>query len=174
MNKLGEGERALEALTVINPINITKNVKNALYRQSNAYFSSSDGYFYDRYIAQENFDKLRTGDVLVKAGWRIYSSGPGIYLNQLITNTLGIKIKNNDLVIDPVLSKEFDKVEVNYKYFDKVIKVIYKLSNDYSVLLNGNNITKRLPNKYKNDSFVIDKELLRKTKDILITVNFKA
>lgn len=53
MTKLGMRERVLEALTVINPINITKNVKNALYRQSNAYFSSSDGYFYDRYIQRK-------------------------------------------------------------------------------------------------------------------------
>jgi cellobiose phosphorylase len=47
--KLGHGETVWDNLFVINPIGIDKTVPNALPRQSNLYFSSSDGDFLDRY-----------------------------------------------------------------------------------------------------------------------------
>ena len=71
MCKLKESEKVWEALFKINPIKINDNVKNAEYRQSNTYFSSSEGDFKSRYDLQENFHKLRSGEVKVKGGWRI-------------------------------------------------------------------------------------------------------
>ncbi|VEU81204.1 GH36-type glycosyl hydrolase domain-containing protein [Haploplasma axanthum] len=173
MAKIGKNDYVLDALSVINPINIRQNVKNALYRQSNAYFSSSDGYFYDRYEAKKNFDKLRTGEVQVKAGWRVYSSGPGIYLNQLITNALGIKVHNNDLLIDPAVSKEFDNVTVNYKYLGKDLKVKYHHSDKNSVLVNGKEVSTFVNNKYKENGYLIDKQELSNATSITVDVFFK-
>lgn len=60
--KLGDAERAWEGLFQINPINIRESVPNAKIRQSNMYFSSSDGDFPDRYSYHKNFDQLRTGE----------------------------------------------------------------------------------------------------------------
>lgn len=73
-------DQAWEALMKVNPINLQQRVKNAALRQANTYFSSSDGDFADRYAAAANFDKLKTGAATVKGGWRLYSSGPGIYV----------------------------------------------------------------------------------------------
>ena len=43
MAKIGEADRLYHGLKVINPILIQENVNNAITRQSNMYFSSSDG-----------------------------------------------------------------------------------------------------------------------------------
>ena len=103
MAKLGKTDEVWQGLLMINPVGLRDVVPNAELRQSNSYFSSSDGKFNNRYEAQERFGELRDGTVPVKGGWRIYSSGPGIYMNQLISNALGIRQSEGDLVIDPIL-----------------------------------------------------------------------
>ena len=55
MAKLGKSSEVWSGLERINPIGITEVVPNAELRQSNAYFSSSDGKFNTRYEAQESF-----------------------------------------------------------------------------------------------------------------------
>ena len=51
MAVLGDADALWEALYVANPINVTEQVANAAPRQRNAYFSSSDAAFLDRYEA---------------------------------------------------------------------------------------------------------------------------
>ncbi|MGH2233564.1 hypothetical protein ACQ1ZI_18530, partial [Enterococcus faecalis] len=80
------------------PVQLKEVFHNAELRQANAYFSSSHGDFKTRYESQENFGKLKDGSIGVKGGWRIYSSRPGIYLNQLITAVLGIRQKAQSVV----------------------------------------------------------------------------
>ena len=115
MSKLGEAERLFSGIKVVNPILIGETVKNARPRQSNLYFSSSDGGFTDRYEANRDFGKLRTGEVSVKGGWRLYSSGPGIWLNLIIANFLGIKHYQGDLYIDPVLPKSLSGLRLFFR-----------------------------------------------------------
>lgn len=129
MAKLGKVDEAWNGLQVINPIGIQAVVPNAEIRQSNAYFSSSDGKFNTRYEAQERFDELRKGTVQVKGGWRIYSSGPGIYMNQLISNCLGIRFEATDLVIDPVLPQHFDGLKFEFMVNDFLVMFVYHLTN---------------------------------------------
>ncbi|MCU9612671.1 cellobiose phosphorylase [Caldibacillus lycopersici] len=162
MAKLGKSDEAWRGLEVINPVNIKQAVANADYRQSNSYFSSSDGKFNTRYEAQENFDKLRTGDVPVKAGWRIYSSGPGIYMNQLISNVLGIRILRGNLVIDPVLPKQFDGLHFHFEVNGKPVTFIYNLqNNEQAIVINNESVPfEQLDNIYRNGGFVIDEEVL--------------
>ena len=79
----GYSKEAWKALLQINPISLKKRVPNAALRQANTYFSSSDAAFNDRYQAQQNFAELKKGEIPVKGGWRLYSSGPGIYVAAL-------------------------------------------------------------------------------------------
>lgn len=72
MVKLGRKDDAWHSLKLINPVGIRTSVPNAEWRQSNAYFSSSDGKFNTRYEAQERFGELRAGAVPIKGGWRKY------------------------------------------------------------------------------------------------------
>lgn len=128
MAKIGDGDRAFDGLFTVNPIGITETVANAMPRQSNMYFSSSDGMFPDRYIYSRDFDKLKSGSIGVKGGWRLYSSGPGIYLNQLITNILGIRFEHGEIVIDPVLPIRLDGLCFSFTCFDRPVRFVYHIA----------------------------------------------
>jgi cellobiose phosphorylase len=118
MCHLGEGEKALDALKKINPINLDEIVKNAARRQSNAYFSSSDPDFNDRYDFAKGIADLKEGKVAVRGGWRVYSSGNGIYIARLIGDLFGLRPQKGALIIDPVLAKSLDEstVDVDFGY----------------------------------------------------------
>lgn len=171
MAKLGKRDEAWNAIQVINPITITEVVPNAERRQSNAYFSSSDADFKTRYEAQENFGKLRTNEVKVKGGWRIYSSGPGIYLNQLISNVLGIRVENKNLIIDPVLPEELNGLTLDYTYAGIPVQYRYhlKTEKDSGILINGAKVsTTETANPYRKGGMLVlekdaRKELIGKT-----------
>ena len=91
MAVLGEADALWEALRVANPITVTEHLANASPRQRNAYFSSSDAAFPDRYRASAEWPRVKAAEVAVDGGWRIYSSGPGLYANLLVTYALGIR-----------------------------------------------------------------------------------
>lgn len=163
MAKLGYSNRVWEALFQINPINIKEVVPNALPRQSNMYFSSSDGLFMNRYDYSENFGKLLDGSIAVKGGWRLYSSGPGIYLHQLIANVLGIRFLKEGLIIDPVLPHHMDGLRFTFTCFGQTTTFVYHIKENrkgsIEILRNGTAV-KGIPryNLYRNSGILISKE----------------
>ncbi|SHK47088.1 Cellobiose phosphorylase [Anaerocolumna jejuensis DSM 15929] len=171
--KIGDGNTAWDSLFTINPIQIQASVPTACLRQSNMYFSSSDGMFMDRYDFAENFDKLKSGSIPVKAGWRLYSSGPGIYLNQLVSNILGIRFLPDSLVLDPVLSDSLDGLKLTYTCFEKEVTFCYRMvksSNEkeyqnlqsrITVSIGGTPVTGEvLSNPYREGGLKIDRKVL--------------
>lgn len=162
MAKLGRAEDVWWALGAINPIKLKDVVPNAELRQSNAYFSSSDGKFNTRYSAARDFHKLKEGQVGVKGGWRIYSSGPGIYFNQLVSNCLGIRPQRDALIIDPVLPWEYDGLRFTYASFGRPIQFVFYLAgNGQGVRVNGQRIASEpLNNRYRPAGYVIKRENL--------------
>jgi cellobiose phosphorylase len=107
---MGRADELLQALLTANPIAVTEVVKNARMRQRNCYFSSSDAAFTDRYQASESYDKVRTGEIPVDGGWRIYSSGPGIYTNLVVRHLFGLRRFFDFVEFDPVLPRKFVEV----------------------------------------------------------------
>ncbi|HSV13288.1 MAG TPA: hypothetical protein VLI90_03465 [Tepidisphaeraceae bacterium] len=105
---MGRGEELLHALRVVNPIAVTQVVPGARRRQRNCYFSSSDAVFGDRYDAAASYARLRDGDIPTDGGWRIYSSGPGIYTGIVMRQMLGIRRHFDWIEFDPVLSNELN------------------------------------------------------------------
>lgn len=89
MAALGETEAMFEALSLVNPIGLPGRLAQARLRQSNAYFSSSDAAFPDRYAASAQWEIVKAGEIGVDGGWRVYSSGPGLFANLLIRHVLG-------------------------------------------------------------------------------------
>ncbi|UCZ52825.1 cellobiose phosphorylase [Bacillus shivajii] len=160
MAKLGKTDEVWNGLQTINPIGIKDVVPNAEHRQSNAYFSSSDGKFNTRYEAAEKFGELKKGNVQVKGGWRIYSSGPGIYLNQLISQCLGIRQEGGDLVIDPVLPETFDGLTLKYEFDEKQVTFVYHLrASENELTLNGEKVHfETLENRYREGGFRLNKD----------------
>jgi len=170
MAKMGEAKRAWDALFQVNPINIRESVPNAVTRQSNVYFSSSDGDFKDRYEYQEHFDLLRTGKIDVKGGWRLYSSGPGIYLRQVVSNLLGIRVDDSGLEIDPVLPLSLDGLHFEYQYCGKQVVFVYHLSGTgetiSSVTIKGISLAMTpMLNPYRPGGVRISKDNLLKNLD---------
>lgn len=86
---LGEADAFWEALLVVNPISVTERLSNASLRQRNAYFSSSDAAFSTRYQASAEWDRVKAGTIPVDGGWRIYSSGPGIFVSMVVQRVFG-------------------------------------------------------------------------------------
>lgn len=161
MAKLGREEETWQALGVINPIQIAQRVENAEIRQANAYFSSSDGDFKTRVEAQENFGKLKEAAVGVKGGWRIYSSGPGIYMNQLISNVLGIRTFVDHVELDPVLPAELAGLTLTYRLFDRPVEIVYHSASTPKVLINGEEMsTEFAENRYRQGALVLKKAAL--------------
>ncbi len=162
MAKLGHAEEMWQALSVINPILIQDYVPNAEIRQSNAYFSSSDGKFNTRYEAAAGFKELQTGQRAVKGGWRIYSSGPGIYINQLISNLLGIRVENQQLVIDPVIAADLGTVTFEFAFLGQPLTIVYGQGEASSLTINGQKVDtaslKRTANRYRQGGVIISQE----------------
>ena len=65
MSDLGEREALWDALLVANPIAVTDGCPTPSLRQRNAYFSSSDAAFRDRYQASADWERVKTGRVAV-------------------------------------------------------------------------------------------------------------
>ena len=108
MAKLGEADRLWEALQVVNPVGLREAVSQAMPRQSNVYFSSSDADFHDRIEAAQRWKELHGGSVRVRGGWRLYSSGPGLFIHTVRAYLLGIRESFGDVVFDPVLPLSLD------------------------------------------------------------------
>lgn len=102
---LGEADALWEALLIVNPIAVTERLAAAAPRQRNAYFSSSDAAFPDRYAAAAEWQRVRDGTVPLEGGWRVYSSGPGLYVRLLLCHALGLRRRWGERTRAPLLPR---------------------------------------------------------------------
>lgn len=116
-----------DELLRLSPIGMRERVPSALPRQRTCYTSSSDATFPDRYAAAAAFEGLRTGDVPTADGWRVYSSGPGIYIRQVLHGLLGLDERADVLVVDPALAPEDDGLEVDLVLVGRPRRVVYRV-----------------------------------------------
>ena len=112
---LGDADGLWNALLTVNPIAVTEHVANASLRQRNAYFSSSDARFPDRYKASAEWERVKRGEIAADGGWRIYSSGPGIFVNMLIRFALGQHRYFGERVSVPLLAPTAGDVKLTGK-----------------------------------------------------------
>ena len=106
--KVGEAAKLWAELQRLNPVALRESVPTAAPRQSNVYFSSSDADFADRDEAVDRWEELRRGQVTVRGGWRLYSSGPGLFLHLIRSCLLGVRESFGDIIFDPVLPPGLD------------------------------------------------------------------
>ncbi len=130
LTHMGEADRALWASLAVCPPGLWETVPNALPRQQNAYFSSSDPAFDDRAAFEAGYDRLRRGEVPVLGGWRIYSSGPGIWLSLLIGRLLGLRLTKDALVIDPGLPPSLDGLRVRFTCFGRPLGLTFHITKN--------------------------------------------
>lgn len=123
---LGRG-RALEQILIASPVQPSR-VAAAQPRQRNCYFSSSDAGFETRDEAAARWEELRSGNVPVRGGWRVYSSGPGIFVKILMQGILGIRVGADSVTFDPVLSADDDGAVFRCSLFGRVREIHYHVS----------------------------------------------
>jgi cellobiose phosphorylase len=163
--KLGDGDGFFQALLTICPISLEKTVPNAQMRQSNMYFSSSDAAFLNRADAAENFDKLRDGSIAVKGGWRLYSSGPGLYTGLVIRQFFGLREMADAWVFDPVLPMELDGIVLTWELCGQTVEIEYQVKSaccgPQSVQCAGAVLeATRESNLYRDGGLVVGKSIL--------------
>lgn len=159
----GRPNQLFDGLQTINQVGIKSHVDKAKTRQSNCYFSSSDADFKDRYEAYNNFDALKQNEIGIKGGWRIYSSGPGIYLGRLVMDFLGIYAYYDSIKIDPVIPENLDGLKYRFKYDTYDMCVTYHIrENGFGptrVVINNKEIKDytRIVNRYRKGGITINK-----------------
>ena len=158
--KLGDADGLYEALLTICPVAIRETVPNAAPRQANMYFSSSDGAFINRADAAENFEKLRNGSIEVKGGWRLYSSGPGLYTGIVLRQFLGLRELADAWVFDPVLPGVLDGLTLDWMIDGQPVQIEYRVSDAASgpktITCGGDTLaTEREENPYRTGGLLV-------------------
>ncbi len=128
MARLGRVEALWPGLMTVTPIQLPRTVPNAELRQSNTYYSSSEGAFATRYEMARRFGALRQGQVRVKGGWRIYSSGPGLYFAFTLNHLLGLRYRYGHLVVDPMLSSSLSGLTVERELEGRRVRIRYRVA----------------------------------------------
>lgn len=157
------GKEALRALLQVLPIKINEVVPLANIRQSNLYFSSSDAAFNNRFEAQEKYQLVKNGEIKVKSGWRLYSSGPGIFIHQFINNLLGIKQVRGELIIDP--KYYFNDLTIKFMFKNKNIQIIFKRGEANFYYFNNKKMNKRTYINIKENELLENNEIVIYYKD---------
>jgi len=124
---MGRADEFVKALRQAIPVGYRDVVPQGDIRQANCYYSSSDVHFKSRYEADECYDDVIKGKMAVRGGWRVYSSGPGIFIGIVITRLLGLRIERENIIIDPVLPSELDDISASLDFLG------YPVSFHYSV-----------------------------------------
>ena len=169
LSRHGDAESFLDALTLAVPINLRRHVPCAAPRQANCYYSSSDPAFADRYEALEQYGKVRSCEVRLEGGWRVYSSGAGIGSRLITQCLLGIRIEHDAWVIDPVIPAALDGLRARMEMDGSEIDIIYQIRGRghgvESLHLNGTELPfTREPNRYRLGAACVALEDFRKAR----------
>lgn len=158
--RMGRADAFLLALRQAIPVDYNQVVPCGDIRQRNCYYSSSDVTFTSRYEADERYADVIKGNLSLKGGWRIYSSGPGIYVSMVIVRLLGLRKEFEKIILDPVIPSSLDDLNVNLNFLNKNISLFYyPKEENFSpklILINGKSIEFSLEqNLYRSGGAVI-------------------
>lgn len=158
--RTGKADAFVKALRQAIPVGYREIVPCGDIRQSNCYYSSSDVAFKNRYEADDRYDEIKSGKLTLRGGWRVYSSGPGIYFSIIISRLLGLRVESEHIIIDPVMPVSFDELSVSIKFLGQPVKFIFSVKencfNPKNLLINGKSIQFTIEeNKYRSGGAVI-------------------
>jgi cellobiose phosphorylase len=125
----GDAEGFFAALCRACPAGIREIVPAAALRQANCYYSSSDPACADRYQAYDEYDRVMKGEVPFEGGWRVYSSGAGIFVRLIMQCFLGLRWQVSVFEIDPVMPKTLDGLRVRLKLAGHAFEVTYHIKD---------------------------------------------
>ncbi|NLC68115.1 MAG: hypothetical protein GX754_04870 [Clostridiaceae bacterium] len=110
--KLGEGDKAYELFSMINPINHSRTPIEIAQYKTEPYVLAADVYA----------TPPNTG----RGGWTWYTGAAGWMYRVGIEHILGIKKRGESLVIDPCIPSDWPEYSVVYKYGSSVYEIHVK------------------------------------------------
>jgi cellobiose phosphorylase len=163
LSRTGKADAFLKALLQANPVGYRDIVPCGDIRQSNCYYSSSDVTFRNRYEADELYDEIKTGKITLRGGWRVYSSGPGIYIGLIVTRLLGLRIEAGLIILDPVIPHSLDGLSASIDFMSHPVTFNYAIKENCfgpkAISINGIPVHFTYEdNKYRQGGAVIQTE----------------
>jgi 1,2-beta-oligoglucan phosphorylase len=139
--RMGKPEAFLRALRQAIPVDYRQLVPQGDVRQANCYYSSSDVVFSSRYEADVRYAEVVAGRIPLKGGWRVYSSGPGIYVAMVMWRLLGLRVEFGNLIVDPVLARSLDGLQASLRFRGRAVTFVYRVGGPgfgpHAILING-------------------------------------
>ncbi len=171
----GNADAFVKALRQANPVGYREVVPCGDIRQSNCYYSSSDVAFKSRYEADERYDEIKTGKITLRGGWRVYSSGPGIYITLVISRLLGLRPELGKVIIDPVIPDSMDGLSATIDFMGHALTLNYSVTQDNfspkKITINGKPVDFTLEeNKYRKGGAVIPSEMFLSLLDMQMNI----
>jgi cellobiose phosphorylase len=159
----GRADDFVKALRQAIPLGYRDIVPSGDIRQANCYYSSSDVHFRNRYEADEHYDEIKTGKFILRGGWRVYSSGPGIYIGLILSRLLGFRVNYENVVFDPVIPLSMNGLSASFDFRGYPVKLIFNVHDEShgpkTILVNGKEMTFTIEeNKYRKGGAVIVKK----------------
>jgi cellobiose phosphorylase len=159
----GKAEEFVKALRQAIPVGYREVVPCGDIRQSNCYYSSSDVHFLNRYEADQRYEEIKTGKVTLRGGWRVYSSGPGIYIGIVVSRLLGFRVNAENVVFDPVLPLSMNGLSASFDFHGYPVKLVFTILEDShnpkAISVNGRDVNFTFEeNKYRKGGAVIPKK----------------
>lgn len=110
---LGFGDKAVEFLKIINPINHTLTKEDCKNFKLEPYSLPADVY--------------GAGGLEGRGGWNWYTGASGWYIRAVIEFIIGFKIEDNYILIEPSVPRNWKEFSINYKY--KTSTYLIKIKN---------------------------------------------
>jgi cellobiose phosphorylase len=160
----GRADAFVKALRQAIPVAYRDIVPCGDIRQSNCYYSSSDVAFKNRYEADERYEEIKTGKITLRGGWRVYSSGPGIYIGLIVSRLLGLRSEFSRIILDPVIPFSLDGLSASIDFMGYPVTFNYVIKErcfgPNAIFINGKPVEFTYEdNKYRQGGAVITTEL---------------
>ncbi len=109
---IGEGDKAIELLTMLNPILHSNSVDATHIYKVEPYVISADVYAVEPYVG--------------RGGWSWYTGSSGWYYRAFIESILGIQLRGNSLSINPCAAAGLPKFEARYQFHSSIYEISFQ------------------------------------------------
>ncbi|MFO7845585.1 MAG: glucoamylase family protein [Balneolaceae bacterium] len=119
MAELGMGEKAVNYLNMVNPINHSSSLDKCLQYKVEPYVVAADVYG----------EPPLTG----MGGWTWYTGSGGWMYRVMLESVLGFRVEGNNIILSPAISKSWRSYTIRYKPDDKGTEYIINIENPDSL-----------------------------------------
>jgi len=109
---IGQGDKAITLLNMLNPINHTKDFDAVQKYKTEPYVIAADVYAVAPYMG--------------RGGWSWYTGSSGWYYRAFIESILGFQLRGSSILFTPCRSDLLAEFEIRYQYKKSIYKIIFK------------------------------------------------